>query len=122
MERGVNVDAMENQYPWRVGRRVSRTIYQQLGPEPSDADPLIGVMDSPEIASHAVVAHNEQGRHRFGRPHRFAADTQPLCQHHKWPNDSIDAICGLMKEHPIHRDPSPWLVRPFYDGSTEAAQ
>lgn len=44
--------------PWRVGRRVGRTIYMILGNEPSDHDVLIGVMDSPEIADEAVVAHN----------------------------------------------------------------
>ncbi len=30
----------------------------QLGPEPSDADVVIGFMDSPEIAAEAVAAHN----------------------------------------------------------------
>lgn len=44
--------------PWRVGRKVGRTIYMVVGPEPSDDDVLIGVMDSPEIAGEAVCAHN----------------------------------------------------------------
>ena len=44
--------------PWRTGRRVGRTIYAQAGPEASDDDPLIGVMDTPELAAEAVDAHN----------------------------------------------------------------
>jgi hypothetical protein len=44
--------------PWRVGRKVGRTIYQQVGPEPSDDDVLIGFMDTPELAWQAVAAHN----------------------------------------------------------------
>jgi hypothetical protein len=44
--------------PWRVGRKVGRTIYQQVGPEPSDDDVLIGVMDTSDLAWQAVAAHN----------------------------------------------------------------
>jgi hypothetical protein len=43
---------------WRTGRKVGRTIYLQLGPEPSEDDPLIGVMDTRELAAEAVEAHN----------------------------------------------------------------
>lgn len=49
--------------PWRVGRKVGRTIYAQLGPLDSDEDPLIGTLDTPELAEEAVRAHNE----RLGR-------------------------------------------------------
>jgi hypothetical protein len=41
---------------WRVGRKVGRTIYRQVGLEPSDDDVLIGVMDTPELAAKAVAA------------------------------------------------------------------
>jgi hypothetical protein len=44
--------------PWRTGRKVGRTIYMQLGPEPSDDDVLIGVMDFAPLATLAVEAHN----------------------------------------------------------------
>jgi ATP-dependent Clp protease ATP-binding subunit ClpA len=47
--------------PWRVGRqegRTVRTIFQQIGPEPSDDDVLIGVMDTPELAREVVDARN----------------------------------------------------------------
>ncbi len=43
---------------WRTGRKVGRTIYRQVGDEPSDDDPLIGVMDTPELAAEAVAAVN----------------------------------------------------------------
>jgi hypothetical protein len=44
--------------PWRTGRKVGRTIYAQLGDVPSDDDPLIGVMDTPELAAIAVACRN----------------------------------------------------------------
>ena len=44
--------------PWRTGRKVGRTIYAQHGPEPSDTDELIGVMDTPVLAAEAVRWHN----------------------------------------------------------------
>ena len=43
---------------WRTGRKVGRTIYARRGAAPSDDDPLIGVMDTPELAAEAVRAHN----------------------------------------------------------------
>lgn len=43
---------------WRIGRKVGRTIYLQVGAEPSDSDPLIGVMDTSDLARAAVRAHN----------------------------------------------------------------
>lgn len=44
---------------WRTGRKVGRTIYAQVGAEPSDDDPLIGVFDTRELATIAVETHNE---------------------------------------------------------------
>lgn len=43
---------------WRTGRKVRRTIYAQIGSEPSDDDVLIGVMDTPALAENAVASHN----------------------------------------------------------------
>lgn len=40
----------------RVGRKVGRTLYRQLGAEPSDDDPLVGVMDTRELADAVVAA------------------------------------------------------------------
>lgn len=48
--------------PWRTGRKVGRTIYAQPGIEPADTDPLIGVMDTPELAWAAVEGHNAVSR------------------------------------------------------------
>jgi hypothetical protein len=47
---------------WRTGRKVGRTIYAQLGAEPTDHDLLIGVMDTPALAREAVESHNERRR------------------------------------------------------------
>lgn len=44
--------------PWRAGRKTGRVLYAQLGAEPSDEDPLIGIMDTPALADAAVTAHN----------------------------------------------------------------
>ena len=44
---------------WRVGRKVGRTVYAQIGQQPNDEDPLIGVFDSVELAEEAVRSHNK---------------------------------------------------------------
>jgi hypothetical protein len=56
----VNAGLYPRQNFWRVGRKVGRTIYAQIGPEPSDDDVLIGVMDTSALAEDAVQAHNAQ--------------------------------------------------------------
>lgn len=43
--------------PWRVGRKVGRTIYADYGDE---VQVLIGMMDTPELAEVAVRAHNAE--------------------------------------------------------------
>lgn len=58
MEQVRDSDAQD--MPWRVGRKVGRTIYAQCCDEPSDEDPLIGVMDTPGLAAESVAAHNER--------------------------------------------------------------
>lgn len=52
-------------HPWRTGRRNSFTIYAQTGPEPSDDDPFLGSLNTPEAAAEAVRAHNA-GRYVTG--------------------------------------------------------
>lgn len=52
---------------WRTGRSVGRTIYRQIGDDPAKGDELIGVMDTPELATlvvDAVNARQTQGRAR----------------------------------------------------------
>lgn len=45
--------------PWRVGRKLGRTIYAQIAAEPSDNDVLIGVMDDARYAAEVVRLHND---------------------------------------------------------------
>jgi hypothetical protein len=46
---------------WRAGReKPGRTIYAQLGPGPSEADFLIGMMDSNALAVLVVDTHNKE--------------------------------------------------------------
>jgi len=47
---------------WRTGRKVGRTIYRQVGPGPSDADELVGLMDTPDLARMVVDAMNARDR------------------------------------------------------------
>ncbi len=47
----------KGEHPWRVGKRVGRTIYDAN-------DQLIGVMDTPELAAQVVAAVNERGTTR----------------------------------------------------------
>lgn len=45
--------------PWRVGRRVARNVYAQIGTFPSDHDVLIGQFDTGQLAREAVFRHND---------------------------------------------------------------
>ena len=44
--------------PWRVGRKVGRTIYAVVYGEASDDDILVGMMDTEELAERVVADHN----------------------------------------------------------------
>lgn len=51
--------ALEATWPWRTGRSVGRTIYAcPPGSSYRNGEVLIGMMDSPELATAAVEAHN----------------------------------------------------------------
>jgi hypothetical protein len=43
---------------WRVGSKVKRTIYAVVPDLGHDQHPLLGLMDTPELASETVFAHN----------------------------------------------------------------
>jgi hypothetical protein len=43
--------------PWRTGQ-TGRTVHAQFGDEPTGTDPLIGVMDTQELAAETVFAHS----------------------------------------------------------------
>jgi len=55
---GWTLDDSANNYPWRVGRKLGRTVYAQVGPVPSDDDELLGLMETEAIAESVVKAHN----------------------------------------------------------------
>ena len=42
----------------RQGRKVARMLYEQRGPEPAGDDPIIGLVDTPELAALIVAAVN----------------------------------------------------------------
>lgn len=42
----------------RQGRKVPRMLYIQRGDEPADDDPVIGLVDTPELAALIVAAVN----------------------------------------------------------------
>lgn len=44
----------------RTGRKVGRTLYIQLGKEPADSDPIVGLVDTPELAALICKAVNAQ--------------------------------------------------------------
>ena len=46
--------------PWRTGRHLGRTVYAILGPQASDDDPVLGMMDTRELAAEACAAHNRR--------------------------------------------------------------
>lgn len=54
--RGIEVPRL------RVGRKVGRTLYLQVGDAPSDDDPLVGVMDTRELANAVAAALAVDGR------------------------------------------------------------
>lgn len=58
---------------WRVGRKVERTLYAQLGPQPSDDDILIGMVDTPALAARLVLDHN----HALTCAHRPGDEPEP---------------------------------------------
>ena len=45
----------------RQGRKVPRMLYRQLGDEPADDDPIVGLVDTPELAALIVAAVNGLG-------------------------------------------------------------
>lgn len=43
---------------WRVGMSLGRTVYAQLGLEPSKSDVYLGMMDTRDLAELVVAEHN----------------------------------------------------------------
>jgi len=45
--------------PWRIGRKLGRTLYAVIGDEPADNDILLGLLDDELVAKLIVDTHNE---------------------------------------------------------------
>lgn len=82
----------------RTGRKVGRTLYEQRGPHPSDSDPLIGLMDTPELAQRVVNAVNAVARIReLHTPDHAGPDNTPQCNTCRtgtWPCPTLRALEG----------------------------
>jgi hypothetical protein len=46
------------QQKWRQGMKLGRTLYAQLGAQPSEYDSLIGMIDNAHLARYIVEMHN----------------------------------------------------------------
>lgn len=44
--------------PWRIGRSLGRTVYAQVGDEPSKRDIFLGIMETEALARAVVHEHN----------------------------------------------------------------
>lgn len=54
-------------YPWRVGRKLKRTIYAvNEDTDNRDSDHLLGMFDSWVVAAHVVEVHNADLARRRG--------------------------------------------------------
>jgi hypothetical protein len=51
-------DMPSRDLPWRVGRKLGRTIYVVVNDEPSDQDVCLGMLDTSVLAQHIVDLHN----------------------------------------------------------------
>ena len=65
----------------RVGRRVGRTLYEQQGAEPSDSDPIIGLVDTPQWAAYNLYAVNAVKRLREQHQPRHISEDDIACSH-----------------------------------------
>jgi hypothetical protein len=66
---------------WRVGRSLGRTCYEQVGDEPSKADPFLGIMDTKKLAERVVEAvnhHDEVDRQYQNRYNRLNDEKREL--------------------------------------------
>lgn len=43
---------------WRTGRKLGRTLYAQVGEQPGYDDVLLGLLETPEIATYVATLHN----------------------------------------------------------------
>lgn len=79
----------------RAGRKVKRTLYLQIGPEPRDTDPIIGLLDNDwaELVAHAYNAWLASAESDLGHTHHWTyeshfGDTIRFCP------------CGITQDDP----------------------
>jgi hypothetical protein len=79
---------------WRTGRKLGRTLYEQVGAEPSDDDKLLGLMDTGTLAEFVVHAMNTYETRAVTRADalRDAADAAPGDYHKAWLRERADHI------------------------------
>ena len=85
--------------PWRVGRKLGRTLYERKYTDhPSDDDRFVGIMDTREDARRVVDAVNAVARIRelhapvHGGPDNGA--TCRICRTATWPCPTLRALGG----------------------------
>lgn len=78
---------------WRVGTSVRRTIYAVLPGKEHDQHPLIGVMDTPQLAVETVSAHNKtMNTQSFAEKSQLIEDLQLTWEFWKENNDLEESI------------------------------
>lgn len=63
---------------YRVGRKLGRTLYVQLGDEASDADVCLGMLDDPDFAAYVAAVLNQYAREQQFDHARTPADRARL--------------------------------------------
>lgn len=65
----------------RTGRRVGVHLYEQTGEHPSNWDPPVGTVFTPELATEIVTAYNAVARIReLHTPDHGGPDNTPYCR------------------------------------------
>lgn len=91
------------QLKWRVGEKVRRTIYAVTPDSEHDDHPLIGLMDTPELAIEVVAAHNREAvsdldkkaeQMTFGEKELLIKDLMRTDEIYKTTNDLEASIMG----------------------------
>lgn len=71
---------------WRVGRKLGRTLYAQIGAEPGLEDVVLGMVDDARIAQAICDEHNAQLATEAALP-------------------TVDRVVGILR---TEESPSPW--------------
>lgn len=91
-----------NERPWRVDDTNKRSIHAVVTELSYDAHPMIGVMDTPQLAAEVVSAHNTRvnktvNRSSYAQKEQFIADLNTVLetwQTHKNLEEAILTVTG----------------------------